>query len=386
MTYARLRSLLIPILVAGCFGYACGPGANEIGEGDSGGGCKSFAHVDFICGKHIRCISETQYEEYETIPCWEVDDVDPLCCEGGECHFVGTENCPADHTCVPSSDHEADDECVLCDACIPDCLERECGSDGCGGHCGQCDDWLFCGDSGLCSPGDPPQCHGKMCGPDSMGGSCGACPEGWDCGEVGRCAPSDDAWCGDFGGIGTCVNGWKVTCLDDELQYESCPYEGCAVAPDSESIECVEAPCLPDCFGRNCGGDGCGGSCGECSSFKRCESGSCVAKGDCHGSTKVRCSGHGFVSCGGEHEQWAVTRCLDQGLICGPLGCGGVPGCRKVWPGAFPCDDLPEAGSCVGDHYFHCVDAFLAVDHCGSLGPYVCGRKGMEEVGCVLDE
>jgi len=43
------------------------------GGDESGVACEGgFAHVDFVCGKHLVCISETEYEEYETVPCWEI--------------------------------------------------------------------------------------------------------------------------------------------------------------------------------------------------------------------------------------------------------------------------------------------------------------------------
>ena len=384
MKLVSLMSMSLLVMLAGCSGSTGEPeDSNVLDDDGSGEVCEGFAQVDFICGKHIECISETEYEQYQTIPCGEVDGVDPQCCEGGSCEFIGTFSCPTDHTCVPSHDDETDDQCVPCDACVPDCAGRECGGDGCGGACGDCDEWLFCQD-GTCVNGDPPQCDGKMCGPDSMGGSCGACPDGWDCGADGRCAPSGGG-CGDIGVSGVCVNGWKVTCLDEAPQYEACPFDACTISPDTQNAACQEVACLPGCFGRLCGEDGCGGSCGECTYYQRCEGGSCVGKDDCGGSTKVRCSGQGLVSCEGEHVPWTVTPCLEQGLICGPLGCGGIPGCRPAWLGTFPCDDLPEGGYCAGDHFFHCVDGFIEVEHCKSLGPYVCGRIGMEEMGCMLD-
>ncbi|MFH1529871.1 MAG: hypothetical protein ABIK09_03945, partial [Pseudomonadota bacterium] len=346
--------------------------------------CESgFAHVDFVCGKHLVCTSETEYEEWETVPCWEVEDIDPECCEGGECHFVGAASCPDGHTCVLSPDWGVDDQCLPCDACTPDCAGRECGNDSCGGVCGTCDEWLFCQD-GMCVNGDPPQCQGKMCGPDGMGGSCGSCLEDWDCGAEGRCAPAGGG-CGDVDAEGTCINGWKVTCPDGEPQYEPCPFNACVVPPGTGVAECSEVPCPPDCFGKVCGDDGCGSgtSCGECTWYQKCKAGACVSKDGCGGSTQVRCSGHGLVSC--VDEKWTVTPCPEQGMICGPMGCGGLPGCRPVWPDTFTCDDLPEGGSCAGDDYFHCVDGFLEVDHCRSLGPYICGRTGIDELGCKLD-
>ena len=356
-----------------------------VSESDGGGRpCQEgFAHVDFPCGKHLKCISETEYDEFETVPCWEVDGVDPECCEGGECHFVGTFACPAGNTCVPGANEEVEDQCVPCDACTPDCAGKECGNDGCGGSCGYCDESLFCGD-GTCVNGDPPQCEGKMCGPDGMDGSCGACPEEWECTSEGRCAPSGGG-CGEIGTEGTCINGWKVTCLDGELQYESCPFDACAVSSDTGNAECPEVPCLPDCFGRVCGEDGCGGSCGECASSKKCEGGSCVETKNCSGYAKIRCSGHGLVSCEGSGKPWTLIPCLEQGLVCGPLGCGGISGCRPVWPGTLTCYDLPEGGYCAGDRYFHCADGFLEVEDCKAEGPFICGRIGLEEMGCMLE-
>ena len=52
------------------------------------------------------------------------------------------------------------------------------------------------------------------------------------------------------------------------------------VAPPKED---VAAPCAPSCKGKECGDDGCGGSCGRCKSGERCERGRCrsVCVRDC---------------------------------------------------------------------------------------------------------
>jgi hypothetical protein len=74
-------------------------------------------------------------------------------------------------------------------------------------------------------PGCVPQCDGKFCGSDSCGGSCGDC------------------------GTGIC----------------------------NSASRCVSNPCVPACGGRQCGSDGCGGSCGTCQDGKACDepSGAC---------------------------------------------------------------------------------------------------------------
>ncbi len=61
--------------------------------------------------------------------------------------------------------------------CVPDCADRVCGDDGCGGSCGTCADGDLCDDLGACY--EPaicvPDCTSKECGDDDCGGSCGTC-------------------------------------------------------------------------------------------------------------------------------------------------------------------------------------------------------------------
>ena len=66
--------------------------------------------------------------------------------------------------------------------CIPDCTNKECGCDGCGGLCeGTCPKGLLCANElGTCSvvarefdPNCVPQCYeGMQCGHDGCGGEC----------------------------------------------------------------------------------------------------------------------------------------------------------------------------------------------------------------------
>ena len=108
--------------------------------------------------------------------------------------------------------------------CTPACDDKDCGDDGCGGSCGDCEGDDAC-DSGVCTP--PPECvpacDGKTCGDDGCGGSCGTC--------------------------------------------------------DDPNTICVNSNCcLPDCAGKTCGNDGCGGSCGACEADEQCTAGVCEAK------------------------------------------------------------------------------------------------------------
>jgi len=96
--------------------------------------------------------------------------------------------------------------------CSPDCAGKQCGSDGCGGSCGACAADETCNASGqclctylscngaCCAQGQvchsgaccSPDCVDKQCGSDGCGDSCGICGEGDTCDMDGRCVPKSD--------------------------------------------------------------------------------------------------------------------------------------------------------------------------------------------------
>ncbi|NOZ02778.1 MAG: hypothetical protein GXP54_12940 [Deltaproteobacteria bacterium] len=203
------------------------------------------------------------------------------------------------------------DEAPQC-SCQPDCADKECGDNGCGGVCGTCPAGQFCDNKGKCQGGaqcgaNPsntckdlcggsgtggcdcsalctmfsnccpdfdaccgtcePSCAGKECGSDGCGGSCGSCGVGETCNN-GKCVggggcgvdPSKtcEGYCGGKG-VGSCY--CDSVCVKNG---DCCPdYDACCGA------------CEPDCFGKECGSDGCGGSCGVCPDNKVCASGQC---------------------------------------------------------------------------------------------------------------
>ncbi|MFH1530394.1 MAG: IPT/TIG domain-containing protein [Pseudomonadota bacterium] len=142
--------------------------------------------------------------------------------------------------------------------CVPSCLDKECGDNGCEGSCGQC---TGAGEScvaGMCEA-CAPACGVNECGDDGCGGTCGTCGAGEDCVQ------------------GAC-----------------------------------QGPCVPVCEGKACGADQCGGSCGDCAADKTCNaSGQCVGEGVCD----------------------PVANCI--GKNCGTDGCGGF------------CGICPEGEDCV---------------------------------------
>ncbi len=126
--------------------------------------------------------------------------------------------------------------------CLPDCVGKECGSDGCGGECGKCPEVApVCDTSGTCQFGCEPDCEEKECGGDGCDGSCGACEAG-ECvaGQcVDQCAESD---CDEVG---------ERQCVGD-TSYQVC---GAALPPCEESLSFGESKeCLAGtlCVGGEC--------------------------------------------------------------------------------------------------------------------------------------
>ena len=87
------------------------------------------------------------------------------------------------------------------DVCLPNCDGKECGDDGCGGSCGECDDGNICtgvencigslcseGDSLVCEDDD--QCTEDSCDPDAgciFTNTESACDDGDECTKGDLC-------------------------------------------------------------------------------------------------------------------------------------------------------------------------------------------------------
>lgn len=102
-------------------------------------------------------------------------------------------------------------------------------------------------------------------------------------------------------------NGVEVYKNSDILLVPNVDIEGVNFNPGGN--------CTPDCAGRECGNDGCGGSCNVCPTGSRCESGSC--------------------------ESICVPNCRFR--VCGPDGCGGT--CATCGEN----ETCSPTGSCVPD-------------------------------------
>jgi hypothetical protein len=173
-----------------------------------------------------------------------------------DCDDPGAEilNCDVGQTCGPNS------ECV--GGCEPECEGKVCGDDGCGSNCGTCAPGVICVD-GQCPC--TPDCAGKECGDDGCGGTCAECDTGAQCVE-GMCilpVNSCDGLCG----------GAADDCFCDDLCFENddCCDDVCEFCDDL-----VGCGCEPTCDDKECGDDGCDGSCGDCPPGRQCSAGECI--------------------------------------------------------------------------------------------------------------
>ena len=135
--------------------------------------------------------------------------------------------------------------------------------------------------------------------------------EKFGCGSCGGCIPfCADKECGPDGCGGSCGScGFAQACSPEGL--------------------CIE-PCKPDCVDRQCGDDGCGGYCGSCSEAKWCseETGQCLSYGEENRTEGVRDTrgqntGDSLPSCG-DSMRLRYGKCVSadsSGAEQGSAGC-----------------------------------------------------------------
>ena len=154
------------------------------------------------------------------------------------------------------------------------------------------------------------------------------------------------------------ANGKCAACVPD-CAGRSCGDDGCGGACGYcltyENPLCIKGkcePCVPSCTGRTCGGDGCGGDCGVCPAGKLCAAGQC-AQPPAEASCLLSCGGVARSGC--SCEAGCATNnscCIDIAVCgcqpdcaqreCGDDGCGGL--CGRCARG-----DRCEGGLCVDD-------------------------------------
>lgn len=158
----------------------------------------------------------------------------------------------------------------------------------------------------------------------------------------------------------------------DELAGDTTPDVGSDTGKDMGTDLQVldETGCTPDCGTRQCGPDGCGGSCGDCPPPTSCDMvlGGCTCTADCAGR---ECGSDGcWGSCG---ECPPTQQCSEEGK-CGLSTCG----------------HLTTAGCCSGTLLKYCSqDGGAVFVECGENGCgwneadayYDCGNTGADPSG-----
>lgn len=228
-------------------------------------------------------------------------------------------------------------ECV--DPCHPQCDGRQCGDDQCGGLCGTCALGYQCGVEGTCDLipqvcGEPSELHCSQTLSETTAGASAQVSFYLDCvtwpehgpekayrfvpevsGVVHVLLTPEDGLDLDLFLLNeTCDGGACVAAsadfYEEELYFQA---EAGAVfylvvdgfldssGPFDLLVECG-GDCLPDCSGKTCGDDGCGGSCGGCPPGQLCSaSGACVVEG-------------GATTCGEINS--CVVLCSSQDTAC----------------------------------------------------------------------
>ena len=298
-------------------------------------------------------------------------------CKGGVCKWTEIWSCvghcndkPGDEEAPPGLACYCDHSCPVAGDCCNDWCEACPGMpwacDACPGLPPCCYSDADCDDGDMCVEGEcfpcQPDCAGKQCGDDGCGGSCGECEgpkmqcvEG-ECQVVCDCL--SDADCTPAGVLDLC-NGMLVCGLTTPCMCEFDPESVVNCPVGQVCIPSTGECCTPDCDGKECGDDGCGGSCGACAEGLVCNGlgqcnallpgGCCEDDSDCPepdaGPTYL-CVGKGageldFGVCKPEHDP---ARCWDDG-DCGPsFKCHGasVCGCQGE------CDpEFDEEGICL---------------------------------------
>ena len=295
-----------------------------------------FGLLTFGCGDSETAPGLTTDDCVQGERSCSADDV--LMCQNGQMTYLKT--CPpgtcAEGDCVATAEDVSSTDGGSSTGsdvtnCEPDCLNRECGDDGCGESCGTCPEDGACNDDGSCS------CN--KCTIDSV--KCVAAA------TYQLCVMGDDS-CAKWADPVACESG------------ECNP----SAATEGEVCDGCEAKCA----GKQCGDNGCGGSCGDCAGSKECGDGQCQCPASACEIGKGSCTGDGNL-----------VPCVDDGGGCGVSGDLVTCPSSKCADGA--CADCPNT----------CGDKVCGIDECGNtcgeggcLGGQSCNVAGQCE--CIVDE
>ena len=209
-----------------------------------------------------RCVSCEARPGVPGCPCMADDrcDFDAVCdTDTNTCLPCpwGAPSCPCrvGYTC---------DGALRCDVTTRRC--EACASDSCAcATAGDCPTGHLCGPAYHCEPCSSPGSVGCSCDTAADCAGCASCVDG-ACLLVTSVPSQDGCPCGP--GPQPCAAG--LVCAAGSCHAPcspgapGCPCAAGTCAGGATCTDDICVPCAPDCDGKLCGPDGCGGSCGEC--------------------------------------------------------------------------------------------------------------------------
>ena len=274
------------------------------------------------------------------------------------CNAIGTG--PIDDGSVNCEDQDANCQegaCVPNQGCIPSCEGEACGenSDGCGGDCG-CDVGEFCSEGDLC--------------------------------EKQTCVPNEPMCDGE---IATTCDAQGAG-PDTEAQTQDCSLT-------NETCNDGACECTPDCTGKTCGSDGCGGTCGSgckideyCAANQVCQQQTCVPNEPiCDGEIATTCDAKGA----GPDTGVTTQNCADTDQTCAEGQCVSLGCAAGCVPGEECIDDACVAFACEGGNQEEVIPwasetvsasqpldgAVLGIAHQGGIAYLLVQGETTEETG-----
>ena len=209
-------------------------------------------------------------------------------CVGGEVVSCDDNNPCTDDSCLPDSGCLHTPNTATCQDDGNPCTTSLCNNGTCTypatDEGKKCDDGDPCSQNTTCTQGvcgngqtmdcdDSNPCTDDLCAPQT-----GCYQEN----NTAACDDGDDCTTGDLCLAGDCLGTGQTDCNDaNPCTADTCLADGgCQHEPEpdgnscgeSQTLVCLNGQCIcqPDCNGRECGDDGCAGSCGDCPALDHC--------------------------------------------------------------------------------------------------------------------
>lgn len=206
---------------------------------------------------------------------------------------------------------------LSCGLCIPNCDGKECGLDGCGGECPDCDTGKICYQD-KCVNEYPEACFGIEL-PSALSCTFGNVSGVGCCDDKGRlihCSTDGKLFCEDCSHNPTPGNvcGWE----NIEIGYFC---GGSGEDPDLIYPRTCGTGCVAYCLQRECGDDGCGGKCGSCDDDNECTDDSCMDGFYCAHDPSKRAGLPCVISMDAKGVCDESGKCISQSDYCNTYGC-----------------------------------------------------------------